>query len=244
MAAFEGRKPIVPSTVAVTPDVLSLPFSPFEPLQRRYNAADRLTFHIPLNDAVGATLLGRLGFSPESYLAFNQEGSSTSYRVDSFCTIRDATFADIASVSSLHYQHVKDQLATSQFISEPKGAPDILGTTFAQLIENGQGLLVAEHKGTLVGAIQYGSFMMPDDGKVRRLPPGYAGVIEWICVAPESRNAGLGSALVSEAICRLRILGTNYVYVCHGTNNRLSTSCFWNRFNFTPHWVTLEYGLI
>ena len=92
----------------------------------------------------------------------------------------------------------------------------------------------------MIGVIEASCYEVPSDGPVRRAPSGRAGVIEWVAVHENHRRSGTGSALVAAAISELRSKAADYIYVCHGANNPLSTLGFWGRFGFEPVWGTWE----
>ncbi|GGL58994.1 hypothetical protein GCM10014719_70540 [Planomonospora parontospora subsp. antibiotica] len=216
---------------------------PFDLIRSSYPDTDRITLHIPLGDAVTATALGHLGFTLDSFLALRAGSAHTPLPSVNGFNIRAAQGQDAAKIANLHVQHIEDQLPTSAFVSTAAldsrdGVEDL-----EKRIREGATLYVAEYDKTVIGVIETSQFDVPNDGKLRRTPHGRAGVVQWVCVVPEYRGRGVGSALINTALNELNNSQVDYTYVFHGANNPLSTSQFWQRFGFCPTWGTWELNV-
>lgn len=113
----------------------------------------------------------------------------------------------------------------------------------ASRIQAGAALHVAVMGDRVAGVVETGTRDVPADGKVRRVPAGRAGVIEWICTAAQHRRHGIGGTLISAAVEQLGRQGADYAYVFHGANNELSSHRLWRRSGFHPGWATWEMAL-
>jgi len=248
LAIFEGKAPFaVPfayfgplPSLADTPDPLGV-------IRESFPRLDRVTVHVPVGDSMTATALGWLGFTLDSYLDIGFAGDARASRpVTSHpYRLRPATPDDAEAIAGLHALHVRCQIGTSAFVAD-SADPDFeaLPGELRSRIADGAIFRVAIIDGELAGVVEAASYDIPADGKVRRVPSGRAGVIEWVATAPRYRRRGIGSALVAAALEELRVRRADYAYVCRGANNRLSSPGFWRKFGFHPAWGTWEMAIV
>jgi GNAT superfamily N-acetyltransferase len=244
LAVFEGSSPFVISLAyfAPVPESAAIP-SPLALILDTCPQLDRITVHAPLADALTATALGRLGFTLDSYLEISIARDTRRTFAPQIGELRMAVPEDAAEIAALHKLHVRDQIGTSAFIGPDNSDLASISDEIAGRIGEEAIFYVSVINGELACAVEASCFDMPADGKKRRLPAGRAGVIEWVSTVAEYRRRGLGSALVAAAIEELLGNNLDYIYVCHGANNRLSSPSFWRRFGFVPAWGTWEMAI-
>lgn len=244
LAVFEGTSPFVVSLAyfAPVPVLADIP-SPLALILDACPQMDRITVHAPLADALTATALGCLGFTLDSYLAISTARDSQRASAPQMGELRRAVQEDAAEIAALHELHVRDQIGTSAFIVPDNSDLASITDEIAERIGEEAIFYVSVINGRLASAVEATCFDMPADGKRRRLPAGRAGVIEWVSTVAEYRRRGLGGALVAAAIEDLLSSNLDYIYVCHGANNRLSSPSFWRKFGFVPAWGTWEMAI-
>jgi ribosomal protein S18 acetylase RimI-like enzyme len=250
LAAVEGHAPVISSTSAFEADE-GLSFTACgsaleEVIAKEFPRADRLTVHAPVADDQTSKSLGCLGFALDSYMAvMDHQSAQEGVAAPSSVTVRPAAEADSALIAALEAVQFAIQAETSRFtdlsgVAETERA----GHFRAVLGDPEAALLVAEHgPGNVVGAVQLSWFDVPDDGKIRRLPAGSAGAIDWISVFEGYRRRGVGSALVSAAVQEFVSRKVGTIYVFHGAANPYSSTQFWARFGFRDLWATWERDL-
>lgn len=241
LMVVEGNRPAVSSVVvfAASSSVDRTP-RPFKLLCARLPTIDRITLHVPLGDAVTATCLGHLGCTLDSYLAVRPAPTNPTSPNRGEITARLATPGDAARIAELYIRHFEDQRSTTAFIGDATPDIEVVRERVGALAGTSDCLRIAEIAGSVVGVVETSAFDVPTDGKVRRIPGGRAGVVEWVCVSPEYRGRGVGGALVGAAAEALEQSGTDYVYVFYGSNNPRSNARFWRRLGFRPTWGTWE----
>jgi len=203
LALFEGKAPFtVPlAYFGPLPSLADTP-NPVEIIKESFPQLDRITVNVPVGDSMTATALGWIGFTLDSYMDISFAGDAQAARpvMSHPGQLRPAVPDDAKAIAGLHALHVRFQIGTSAFVtSSTDPGLEAMPGELRSRIAAGAIFRVAIIDGEMAGVVEAGSYDIPADGKVRRVPTGRAGVIEWVATAPRYRRCGIGSALVAAA---------------------------------------------
>jgi L-amino acid N-acyltransferase YncA len=146
-------------------------------------------------------------------------------------TIRAANAADVAEITRIYNEGIRDRLATLE--TEERTPEERLAWLEAR--DERHPVLVAEKEGAVAG---WGSL------NVFNPRPAYAHVADFsIYVGQEARGAGIGKALLAALIARARELGYHKLVLAAFPHNEAGM-CLYARFGFREVGVYREQGLL
>jgi len=149
--------------------------------------------------------------------------------------IRPARPADAQAVAELAVEEVRFHLPYSPFTRDLPVTRDWAEAIVGQPTPS-QPVFVATVGETVAGYAVCSVVDTPDDGRLRRTPPGAHAHFLSVAVRADARGRGLGTALVSRVQAILAHHGVHRFSAAYVPGNPLS-SVFWPARGFEPVWI-------
>lgn len=146
-------------------------------------------------------------------------------------TIRPATEDDLAAVTAIYAQHVRD--GTASFELDPPSVAE-MRRRHAELASRGCPYLVAEAGGELQGYAYAGPY---------RLRPAYQSTVEnSVYLRPEAAGRGLGARLLEALIAACAARGFRQMVAVVGDSDNVASIRLHERLGFQPVGVLRSVG--